>query len=75
MTTTPTPGGRPLRGLLETDPVVATAGVSLLADALRDQAVPVTETRWQPPMDGTETDLARSHSSGGPPPTPWPSSG
>ena len=35
---------RPLRGLLEADPVVATAGVSLLADALRDQAVPVTET-------------------------------
>ena len=49
----------PLRGLLETDPVVVTAGVSLLADALRDQAVPVTETRWQPPMPGTETDLAR----------------
>ncbi len=50
---------RPLRGLLETDPVVATAGVSLLADALRDQAVPVTETQWQPPMAGTEADLAR----------------
>ena len=59
MTPTTTPGDRPLRGLLETDPVVATAGVSLLADALRDQAVPVTETQWQPPMDGTETDLAR----------------
>ena len=40
--TSPTPTGRPLRGLLETDPVVATAGVSLLAEALRDQAVPVT---------------------------------
>ena len=50
---------RPLHGLLERDPVVATAGVSLLADALRDQAVPVTETEWQPPMAGTETDLAR----------------
>ena len=54
-----TPDDRPLRGLLETDPVVATAGVSLLADALRDQAVPVTETQWQPPMAGTEGDLAR----------------
>ena len=61
MTTTPTPAPRPLRGLLETDPVVATAGVSLLADALRDQAVPVTETQWQPPMAGTETDLAPRH--------------
>ena len=57
--TTPTTSARPLRGLLESDPVVATAGVSLLADALRDQAVPVTETQWQPPMAGTETDLAR----------------
>ena len=34
--TTPVPSARPLRGLLESDPVVATAGVSLLADALRD---------------------------------------
>jgi len=50
---------RPLHGLLETDPVVATAGVPLLADALRDQAVSVTQTQWQPPMPGTERDLAR----------------
>ncbi|MFL6167315.1 MAG: hypothetical protein ACJ710_13610, partial [Ornithinibacter sp.] len=57
--TTPTPSTHPLRGLLESDPVVATAGVSLLADALRDQAVPVTETQWQPPMADTEGDLAR----------------
>ncbi len=57
--TTPTPSARPLHGLLESDPVVATAGVSLFADALRDQAVPVTETQWQPPMAGTERDLAR----------------
>ena len=47
-----------LRGLLTADPVVATAGVGLFADALRDQAVPVTETDWQPPMEGTGTDLA-----------------
>jgi hypothetical protein len=50
---------RPLHGLLETDPVVATAGVPLLAEALRDQAVSVTQTRWQPPMPGTERDLVR----------------
>src|SRR5690606_20515220 len=40
-------------------PVVATAGVGLFADALRDQAVSVSETDWQPPMAGTEADLAR----------------
>ena len=49
----------PLHGLLSTDPVVATAGVSLFADALRDQAVPVTETQWQPPLAGTGPALAR----------------
>jgi hypothetical protein len=49
----------PLQGLLSTDPVVATAGVSLFADALRDQAVPVTETQWQPPLDGTGPALSR----------------
>jgi hypothetical protein len=48
----------PLRGLLGTDPVVATAGVGLFADALREQAVVVSEADWQPPMEGTETDLA-----------------
>jgi len=47
-----------LHGLLTNDPVVATSGVGLFADALRDQAVAVTETDWQPPMDGTEDDLA-----------------
>jgi succinyl-CoA synthetase alpha subunit len=45
--------------LLDEDPVVATAGVSLFADALRDQAVSVTETDWQPPMPGTERHLAQ----------------
>lgn len=48
-----------LRGLLGAEPVVATAGVGLFADALRDQAVTVTEAEWQPPMEGTEGDLAR----------------
>ena len=48
----------PLRGLLSADISVATAGVSLFADALRAQAVPVTEAAWQPPMEGTAADLA-----------------
>jgi len=48
----------PLRGLLSADVSVATAGVSLFADALRSQAVAVTEAAWQPPMDGTAADLA-----------------
>jgi hypothetical protein len=47
----------PLRGLLAAEPAVATAGVSLLADALRDQAVAVTEAEWQPPMTGTAEAL------------------
>ena len=47
----------PLHGLLSEDPVVATAGVGLFADALRDQAVPVTEGDWMPPMEGTERHL------------------
>jgi hypothetical protein len=49
----------PLRGLLTADPSVATAGVSLFADALRAQAVPVTEVDWRPPLAGTEAALAR----------------
>jgi hypothetical protein len=48
----------PLHGLLSTDPVVATSGVSLFADALRAQAVPVTEADWRPPVDGTAAHLA-----------------
>jgi succinyl-CoA synthetase alpha subunit len=50
--------GAPPRWLAE-EPVVATAGVGLFADALRAQAVEVTEAQWQPPMDGTAADLAR----------------
>ena len=49
----------PLHGLLSADPVVATAGVGLFAEALRQQAVEVTETQWQPPLDGTAPALAR----------------
>jgi hypothetical protein len=47
----------PLHGLLSEDPVVATAGVGLFAEALRDQAVAVTEADWQPPMEGAERQL------------------
>ncbi|EWT02806.1 hypothetical protein N865_03190 [Intrasporangium oryzae NRRL B-24470] len=49
---------QPLHGLLTSEVSVAAAGVSLFADALRAQAVPVTEAAWQPPMPGTEHDLA-----------------
>lgn len=43
------PASSPLRGLLDRDPVVVTSGVSLFAEALRAQAVAVTEVAWQPP--------------------------
>jgi hypothetical protein len=49
--------GIPLRGLLAQDPVLATAGAAMFADALRAQAVPVTETDWHPPLPGTERHL------------------
>ncbi len=49
----------PLHGLLSADPVVATSGVALFAEALRDQAVPVTDAGWRPPPPGTEDALAR----------------
>ncbi|MHA3837873.1 oxamate carbamoyltransferase subunit AllG family protein [Terrabacter sp. AAH1] len=49
----------PLGGLLTQDVSVAAVGVSLFADALRAQAVPVTEAAWQPPIAGTSGDLAR----------------
>lgn len=50
---------RPLHGLLETEPVVATSGVPLFAEALRAQAVEVAEVAWRPPLGGTEAALAR----------------
>jgi hypothetical protein len=46
-----------LHGLLSEDPVVATAGAGLFAEALREQAVEVTATDWAPPMEGTAEDL------------------
>src|SRR6478672_6113493 len=48
-----------LHGLLAQDLIGAAAGASLFADALRSQAVPVTETDWQPPLDGTLDHLTR----------------
>ncbi|MER7073721.1 DUF1116 domain-containing protein [Terrabacter sp. NPDC000476] len=52
-------GGERLHGLLSHDLSVAAAGVSLFSEALRAQAVSVTEAAWQPPMAGTAGDLAR----------------
>jgi hypothetical protein len=51
-------GAPPLSGLLESDVTVATAGIPLLAESLRAQAVRVSEVAWQPPMPGTEGHLA-----------------
>ena len=53
-----TPHDTPLRGLLQTEPAVVTAGAELFAQELRDQAVPVREVEWRPPMDGTAEALA-----------------
>ena len=50
---------QPLRGLLTRDPSVVAAGAGLFGDALRQQAVPVTDVEWRPPMDGTSEALAR----------------
>jgi Protein of unknown function (DUF1116) len=43
--------------LLRREPHIISAGVRLLADALRQQAVRVTEVDWAPPMAGTEDGL------------------
>ncbi|MGW5242017.1 oxamate carbamoyltransferase subunit AllG family protein [Monashia sp. NPDC004114] len=56
---TASPAGDSLHDLLVTEPTVASAGVSLFAESLRAQAVPVTEAAWQPPMPGTSAALAR----------------
>jgi hypothetical protein len=44
--------------LLDAEVHVVAAGVPLLADAVAGQAVPVEVVDWQPPMPGTEGDLA-----------------
>lgn len=43
-------GDAPLRGLLEAEPVVVTAGLSLFAQELQAQAVAVTEVDWRPAL-------------------------
>ena len=48
----------PMMGLLHEPVHVVAAGAALFADALRAQAVPVTEVDWRPPVTGTEADLA-----------------
>jgi hypothetical protein len=47
--------------LLDGEPVVVSAGVALFADALRQQAVAVTEVDWRPPLGAgrVEGALAR----------------
>jgi len=47
-----------LHGLLTADLSLAAAGVPLFAESVRAQAVPVSEAAWQPPLAGTERDLA-----------------
>jgi len=37
---------------------IVNVGAELFADAVADQAVPVTGVDWRPPMPGTEADLA-----------------
>ena len=47
-----------MSGLLDRDPVVVTAGIDVLAEAVAAQAVDVGRVDWQPPPRGTESDLA-----------------
>jgi hypothetical protein len=47
-----------LSGLLTAEPRVVSAGVELFADALREQAVPVSTVDWRPPPEGTVHPLA-----------------
>jgi hypothetical protein len=51
--TTPMPGT-----LLDREPVIVTAGVSLFDEALAAQAARAERVEWQPPMAGTEESLA-----------------
>jgi hypothetical protein len=46
-------------GLLDGEPSVIAVGAGLFADALRAQAVAVTEVDWRPPPAGTAEDLAQ----------------
>jgi Protein of unknown function (DUF1116) len=46
-----------MTGMLNREPGVISAGLSLLADAAQEQAARVTRVDWKPPMAGTEEDL------------------
>ena len=43
---------------MTTPNAVVNVGADLLADAVAEQAVPVTRVDWRPPMEGTSDDLA-----------------
>ncbi len=48
-----------LSQLLDTDPVIATAGTDMLADSIEQQGATVSRADWRPPHPGTEEALAR----------------
>ena len=52
-----------LSSLLEQEPVVATAGVELLAETLETQRVRVAQADWRPPVGDTGPALATLSSS------------
>ena len=43
---------------MSTPNAVVNVGADLFAEAVENQAVPVTRVDWRPPMEGTEADLA-----------------
>ncbi len=47
-----------LTQLLDSEPVVATAGTDMLTDSLSQQGATVARTDWRPPHPGTEAALA-----------------
>ncbi len=53
-----------LEKLIDGEPVVATAGVEILEQALIDQAVTTASAEWRPPAAGTEGPLAKLAASG-----------
>lgn len=53
-----------LERLLDREPVVATAGIDLLAEALAQQGVRVSPAEWRPPVEGTEPALQQLAAAG-----------
>lgn len=47
-----------LQRLLDSDPVVATAGADMFAEAIEQQGAAVSRAEWAPPAPGTEDALA-----------------